>query len=64
MKICMQGSCPENTLPWLSSRQLESFLADPAIRDVLVQDRTPFEDFLLLAPQPSHILSSVYAEYL
>lgn len=53
--------CPENTLSWLSYRQLRSFLVDPALREDLLQDRTPLEDYLLVASQPTHVLSYLYA---
>lgn len=57
----LQNSCPENVLSWLSYRQLRSFLSDSAVRDAIAQDKTPLENFLLLASQASHVLSSVYS---
>lgn len=57
----LQGSCPGDHLFWLSYYQLQSFLTNSEVRDSLAQEKTPFEEYPLIASQPSHVLSSTYA---
>lgn len=56
----LKNSCPGMVQPWLSYRQLSSFLTDSAVRTELLKDKTPFEGYLLLTSQATHVLSSIY----